>query len=118
MGLFGANGKPLAATLRHPRGMNDRLANNKARVEHWLGAVVGPGDSAGGRGENNWAVPPRKCLTQAMVDALRARGIAVYVTGGQFIVADLTGENPRIRQRRPLAERYVELAELGVGGIA
>ena len=114
--LFGPDGKPLAAPLRHPRGDDGVLARNKAKVQAWL-RVVGAADEAGGRGEHNWRRPPRKCLTQAMVDGLRRRGMAVYVTPGQFIVADLTGENPRVRQRRPLAERYVELCD-GIEGHA
>ena len=109
--LFGPDNKPLKQVLRHPGGDDVLLAWNKARVERWLKNVVGPADVENGHSECNWSTPPRKCLTQAMVDALRRRGIAVYVTPGQFIAADLTGENPRIRQRRPLSERYIELVE-------
>lgn len=109
--LFGANGRPLAARLQDPTGRQARLERNKTLVERWLKNVVGPGDIEAGRGDHNWCRPPRKCLTQDLVDAMRSRGIALYVTPGQFIAADLTGERPRVRQRRPLAERYLELLD-------
>ena len=113
MRLLGPDGRKLTQPLRDPKGGDgDRLMRNKARVEGWL-HQVGLCDIRAGRSRNNWTAPPSKCLNQAMIDSLRARGIVAYVTAGQFIVADLTGENPKIRQRRPLAERYIELVEGG-----
>ena len=107
-GLLGPDGGPLVTALRHPQGRGLRLARNKAITEAWLEPAT-RGDKDIGRGDHNWAAPPKQCLTQAALDRLRSRGIAAYVSPGQFILADLTGKHPRIRQRRPLAERYVEL---------
>lgn len=110
MGLYGANGELLVQPLNDPKGRNVRMARNKAITENWLALVTwdNPGD---GRGDHNWSTPPKKCLTQKMIDDLRARGIAPYVGAGQFFLADLTGKNPVIRQRRPLAERRIELVQ-------
>lgn len=110
MGLYGANGELLVQPLNDPNGRDVRMARNKAITETWL-ALVTKGDALAGRGDHNWTTPPKKCLTQAMVDHLRSRGMAVYTGPGQFIVADLTGKNPVIRQRRPLAERRIELVQ-------
>ena len=109
--LYGADGErlpPKAATLRDPAGRDERLKRNKATLEAWL-KMATFGDAAAGRGDHNWSTPPKKCLRQKEVDAMRQRGMVVYVAPGQVIIADLTGQYPRVRQRRPLAERYVEL---------
>ena len=108
--LYGPDDRPIAKTIQHPRGDDETISANKGFVEKWL-PVATKGDSDLGRGDHNWAAPPRKFLTQEMVDSLRARGIVLYLAPGQIILADLTGRNPRIRQRRPLAERYIELKQ-------
>lgn len=101
-------GKPIAKPISSVKCGSARIAMNKEIVEDWLEGVT-KGDAAIGRGDHNWTKKPSKVFTQAQVDRLRSIGIAVYISPGQVIFADLTGPFPRVRQKRPLAERYVEL---------
>ena len=84
-----------------------RAAAKKAIVESWIGAAVA-GDAALGYGDGQWAEPPAKAMKAHLRD-LKARGLHVYVGSGQLLVADLRPANPVIVQRRPLAQRLVQI---------
>lgn len=79
----------------------------KKLVESWIGLATA-GDHNLGRGDHNWAAPPTPMLKK-LVPAFKDKGINVYVGGGQFLLVDMKPKNPLVIQRRPLAQRYVEI---------
>lgn len=85
-----------------------RVTALKTFVEAWItDAVVG--DAALGRTGACFGTAPQEAVSQADRRAMLERGIVCYAGSGNYFQADLTGERPRVVQRRPLAQRFVEL---------
>ena len=75
-------------------------------VQTWIADAI-LGDVALGRNGMNFTVPPEEAVSQAARRALKERGIICYAGAGNYFQADMTGEHPRVIQRRPLAQRFV-----------
>jgi hypothetical protein len=84
----------------------------RAIVQAWIGDAI-LGDVALGRNGMNFTVPPEEAVSQAARRALKERGIVCYAGAGNYFQADLTGQHPRVIQRRPLAQRFVVLTPEG-----
>jgi len=82
--------------------------HNKRFAEKWIESVVSA-DAAAGLSDHNFGVPPARQMGQEAITDMRARGINIYTGSGNFFLVDLNGSWPRIIQRRPLAQRYVEI---------
>ncbi len=89
-----------------------RVTVMKAYVEAWTSDTVA-GDAALGRTGSCFGTAPQDSITQADRRAMLERGIVCYAGSGNYFQADLTGEKPRIIQRRPLAQRFIELVPGG-----
>jgi len=89
-----------------------RILALKTFAEAWIADAVA-GDAALGRTGACFGVTPQQAVGQAERHALLARGIVCYAGSGNYFQADLTGERPRIIQRRPLAQRFVEIVPGG-----
>ncbi|MBS3927784.1 MAG: hypothetical protein KGZ65_04250 [Sphingomonadales bacterium] len=90
----------------------ERVTAAKAFVEMWIADAVA-GDAALGRTGACFVVSPQEAVDQATRKALLVRGIVCYAGSGNYFQADLTGDTPRVIQRRPLAQRFVQLAPGG-----
>ena len=89
-----------------------RQKRNKDLAEAWIAKAV-EGDAALGRSGSNFSMPPEKAIKNSIKD-LNKRGIRAYSGSGNYFQVDITGDRPRIIQRRPLAKRYLELIEGGL----
>ena len=98
------------STVRHLLLTRAELekVKKKESVEMWIAQSVA-GDAALGRTGACFGVDPHDYVTQEDRRALKARGIVCYSGSGNYFQADLTGTHPRVIQRRPLAQRFVEL---------
>lgn len=97
--LLGADGKPIAS---------DALkAAKKACVEAWLEEALA-GDRDMGRSSANFAIPPEQEIRPYM-PSFKEKSIAVYVGSGNLVLVDLKPAEPLVVQRRPLAQRQVQL---------
>ncbi len=93
--------------LRADLGETDGQRANRLLAEGWIDAAV-RGDAALGRSSKNFVDEPEKVLRKRVRD-FNARGVRLYSGSGNIFVVDVTRERPRIVQRRPLAQRFVEL---------
>lgn len=89
-----------------------RVTALKTFAEAWITDAVA-GDAALGRIGACFGTDPQVAVSQADRRAMLERGIVCYAGSGNYFQADLTGERPRVVQRRPLAQRFVELVPGG-----
>lgn len=97
--IYDAAGRPITAELRQQL--------KKIAVESWITEAI-QADAELGRSDANFSVPPKKQM-QPYLPNFKKNGIAVYVGSGNLILVDLKPEHPAIVQRRPLAQRQIEL---------
>ena len=79
----------------------------KAVVEAWIDLEV-RGDVARGRHDGNFTDDPAKTMKR-QVRLFNAAGTRIYVGSGNLFLADVAGLEPRVIQRRPLAQREIVL---------
>lgn len=89
-----------------------KVIARKQMAEHFV-AQATEADKRNGRSDANFAVKPAKAFSQALIDSMLHRGIAVYVGAGNVFLADLAGNSVHVVQRRPLAQRTVRLLPQG-----
>jgi len=95
-------------TAHHADEISLRLATNKQFAENWIEETIQP-DIDAGLTDDNFVTPPQEQVSKDHIRALNSKGIRVYHGGGNFFLVDCKQKNPHIIQRRPLAQRYIEL---------
>mgnify|MGYP001560750617 CR=1 FL=1 len=91
-----------------PFGNDLAYVRKKTLVENWIARTL-RGDAAIGRMGKNFAEDPTKAFPKKEIARLNSIGVRVYCGSGNVFLADLKGPNPKVIQRRPLAQRFVEL---------
>mgnify|MGYP001558322434 CR=1 FL=1 len=94
-------------SLIRPAGYADRRDINNALARAWIAETIA-GDAVAGRSSRDFVVDP-EVQVRPHAQALNKRGVRIYAGSGNFFLVDVNGRAPRVLQRRPLAQRYVEL---------
>jgi len=106
------NGYHKTSKLHIPDWLVKKREGNKSLAEAWITDTIKP-DHEAGLSDNSFVLSPERQIPNELRLRLNSRGIRVYNGAGNVFLVDITGDRPRIIQRRPLAQRYIELFEGG-----